>query len=202
MTKKDKIEKLALLEWEDFQEVNNEGGRASCQDDPETFFIMRKSYLEPFSEEVIDCISHDFEVAHSEDRNLLSEKYAWMMKSTAPNKFVQICDALAEPSVIAKTYLELIVVYELEWMEEFRSKYPKLSGHGRPIYAKEDTLQSTSFETYLRGELYTYSENTVLAYYNFIKGRKVCGENLILQTMENEVKAYGYSSLEDAEAKL
>ena len=38
MTKQEKIEKLIQMEWEDFQKVNNEGGRASCQDDPETFF--------------------------------------------------------------------------------------------------------------------------------------------------------------------
>ena len=41
MTKQEKIEKLIQMEWEDFQKVNNEGGRASCQDDPETFFISR-----------------------------------------------------------------------------------------------------------------------------------------------------------------
>lgn len=30
MTKQEKIEKLIQMEWEDFQKVNNEGGRASC----------------------------------------------------------------------------------------------------------------------------------------------------------------------------
>ena len=45
MTKQEKIEKLIQMEWEDFQKVNNEGGRASCQDDPETFFIMRRSHF-------------------------------------------------------------------------------------------------------------------------------------------------------------
>lgn len=202
MTKFDKIERLVSLEWADFQGVNNEGGRASCQDDPETFAIMRKSYFEPLSEEVIDRIISDFEVAHDQGRNLLSEKYAWMMKSTSPNQFIQICGSLPEPTVMAKTYLELIVNYEVEWMKEFKSKYPKLSGHGRPITTLEDTSTSTSFETYLRGELCTYSEKTVFAYYNFVKGLKEDGTNLIFQTMANEVRAYGYSSLDVAEAKL
>ncbi len=202
MAKADKIERLVSLEWEDFQQVNNEGGRASCQDDSETFFIMRKSYFEPLSEDVIDNILRDFEAARSNGRNLVSEKYAWMMKSTAPNQFVQICDSLSEPSVTAKTYLELIVVYEIEWMDEFRAKFVKLGDHGRPIRTSEDTSDSTSFETYLRGELYTYSEDTVLAYYDFVKDLKTEGVNLISQTMENEVRAYGYSSLADAEAKL
>lgn len=35
------IEKIIELEWNQFQAVHNEGGRASCQDDRETFDIMR-----------------------------------------------------------------------------------------------------------------------------------------------------------------
>ena len=37
------IEKIIKLEWDMFQEVENIGGRASCQDDFETFEIMRRS---------------------------------------------------------------------------------------------------------------------------------------------------------------
>mgnify|MGYP001049934862 FL=1 len=44
MTKQEKIEKLIQMEWEDFQKVNNEGGRASCQDDPETFYHATKPF--------------------------------------------------------------------------------------------------------------------------------------------------------------
>ena len=37
------IENIIALEWEAFDKVDNEGGRADCQDDYETFYIMRKS---------------------------------------------------------------------------------------------------------------------------------------------------------------
>ena len=202
MANQEKIEKLVNIEWGLFQKVNNEGGRASCQDDSETFFIMRKSYFEPLPEIVIDSVLRDFEVAQTQGRNLVSEKYAWMMKSASPDQFSQIESALIEPSVVAKTYLELIVVYQVEWMEELAGKYPTFMSHGRPIHTSEDTPYQTSFETYLRGELYTYSEETVRAYYKFVNEQKCKNINLIAITMENEGKAYGYANLQDAETKL
>ena len=202
MSKAEKIDKLVQIEWADFQIVKNEGGRASCQDDPETFFIMRKSYFEPLSEDVIDCILKDFNDAHSQGRNLVSEKYAWMMQSTSPEQFIQICDSLPQPSVVAKTYIELIVAYELDWMQELLMKFPKLSKHGRPVKTIDDTTQQTSFETYLRGELTTYSENTVKLYYDCVKNFKDKGVNLIFKTLEHEVRAYGFANISDAELKL
>ena len=38
-----KIEEIIKIEWQMLQTVDNIGGRASCQDDDETFYIMRRS---------------------------------------------------------------------------------------------------------------------------------------------------------------
>ena len=35
------IQRLVALEWEFFQATRNEGGRAPCQDDRETFWVVR-----------------------------------------------------------------------------------------------------------------------------------------------------------------
>ena len=155
MTKQEKIEKLIQMEWEDFQKVNNEGGRASCQDDPETFFIMRRSHFAPWTEELIDCVQADMDRAHEQGRNLVMEKYAWMMASG-----------------------------------------------NRLLYSSEDTPYDTSFQTYLLGELRTYSDSTLHTYWQFINELKKKGKSLALLTMEAEVKAYGYEGLDAAEKAL
>jgi len=76
------IEKIISLEWEMFQRVENEGGRASCQDDPTTFYHMRKSQFSAWTEEI--CLSYleDLRAAAKSGRNLVEEKYARMMAST------------------------------------------------------------------------------------------------------------------------
>ena len=174
MTKQEKIEKLIQMEWEDFQKVNNEGGRASCQDDPETFFIMRRSHFAPWTEELIDCVQADMDRAHEQGRNLVMEKYAWMMASTAPEQFKKLHHFLIDPTA---------------------------SGN-RLLYSSEDTPYDTSFQTYLLGELRTYSDSTLHTYWQFINELKKEGKSLALLTMEAEVKAYGYEGLDAAEKAL
>ena len=36
MTLEEKKERLIAMEWEDFRNVNNEGGKADCQENPGT----------------------------------------------------------------------------------------------------------------------------------------------------------------------
>ena len=120
MTKQEKIEKLIQMEWEDFQKVNNEGGRASCQDDPETFFIMRRSHFAPWTEELIDCVQADMDRAHEQGRNLVMEKYAWMMASTAPEQFKKLHHFLIDPTLAGEQWSDAIVKQQLAWMKSTR----------------------------------------------------------------------------------
>ncbi|MBQ8166292.1 MAG: DUF4125 family protein, partial [Lachnospiraceae bacterium] len=46
----DSVSKIVKLEWEMFDKVKNEGGRADCQDDWNTFSIMRKSQYMAWSD--------------------------------------------------------------------------------------------------------------------------------------------------------
>lgn len=60
----------------------------------------------------------------------------------------------------------------------------------------------TSFETYLRGELLTYSQSTLNLYAEHVKRQHAQGVNMSVQIMENTAMMYGYSSAVEAEASL
>lgn len=196
-----KKKELIQTEWELFQKVQNEGGRASCQEDPETFFIMRNSQFTAWPEELLDSWHRDLKAAEQEGRNLLAEKYAWMMKSTAPERFREMQKLLKAPSARGEELIEELVAQQLRWMEEYKEQYPFLAAGNRVLYTAQDTPWTTSFETYLRGELFTYSEETLGHYHRLMMKLKEEGKNRALLVMETMVHSYGYQSLEDAEEK-
>ena len=71
--------------------------------------------------------------------------------------------------------------------------------HGRN---RSDSLYETSFETYLWGELATYSLDTVKLYHVYIQQLEAQGENLCEMILQNTVQQLGYASLTEAEVKL
>lgn len=82
---------------------------------------------------------------------------------------------------------------------ECQERYPAIIAKARPIHTSEDTPYDTSAETYLRGELGTYSDETLLCYGRYVVSLKKEGQNLNEMICEKEVKSYGYLSLDDAE---
>ena len=98
--------------------------------------------------------------------------------------------------------MEEIIRIQVNWMEEFATRYPKLAGNARSIHTSEDNMFNTSYETYLRGELGTYSDEMLELYGRFIVGLVKEQKNLSELTMQNTVLLYGYQSLDDAEQRL
>lgn len=84
-------------------------------------------------------------------------------------------------------------------MEEFSKNYKYMADNARIIHTSEDEPYDTSYETYLRGEISTYSERTLLLYANFIVSLAREEKNLAKMIMENTAKLYGFESLEEAE---
>ena len=196
------IQKLVLLEWHAFDKTENRGGRADCQDDWNTFSIMRKSQYMTWSIPMLQSFIDDFERANERGWNLITEKYARMMESTAPEEYEQIKDSLPEIPADKKQIIEEIVKIQVGFMEECAEKYPKAASNARSIHTSEDSLWNTSYETYLRGELSTYSDRTLELYGRFITELCRQGKNLAVMTLSNTAVLYGYESLEDLENRL
>ncbi len=195
------VEKIVRLEWEAFDKVQNEGGRADCQDDWETFSIMRKSQYMTWPEEMLCEIIRHFEESAAQGRNLITEKYGRMMETTVPWEYERIKEAFPALSDEQKAIIESIVEIQVKWMEEFAQKYPKMAGNARSIRTSEDRVFNTSYETYLRGELGTYSEHLLIMYGRFVAEIARKGGNLAQMTMENTAHFYGYANLAEAENK-
>ena len=87
-------------------------------------------------------------------------------------------------------------------MEEFAEKNPKMAQNARTIHTAQDSEYDTSYETYLRGEISTYSDEMLLLYGRFIAKLAKDGENLAEMIMTNTALLYGYASLKEAEETL
>lgn len=196
----DIIKQVIAEEWKQFDQVKNEGGRADCQDNYETFSIMRKSQYMTWTREMLESFYDDLTSASKKGWNLIMEKYARMMKNTSPKQYIELESELPILSDKRIAIQEELIKVQVNWMEEFAKKYPNLAMNSRSIRSIEDSEYNTSYETYLRGEMSTYSERTFLLYTNFIIHLLKENRNLALETMTNTVKMYGYASIDDAES--
>lgn len=199
MTTEEKKKELIELEWSFFQAVQNEGRRADCQNDPETFYIMRKSQFDSWNAALIDSYLTDLRNSNAAGENPIAEKYARMLEDTAPERFFTLCSLLPTLSSDIQHIITEIVRIQLNWMNEYVRLYPHLSSGNRIVHKEQAQLGETSFETYLRGELSTYSLRTLTLYLDYVKKLKAKNANLVLITMTHTVQYYGYKNLQEAE---
>ena len=120
------------------------------------------------------------------------------MESTSPEEYRDIQDRIPALTEERKNIAEEIIRIQVKWMEEFAEEYPRLAMNARSIHTTEDSAVNTSFETYLRGELGTYSDDTFLLYGRMIAEYYAKGLNITELTMTNTVHLYGYAGLKEA----
>ena len=195
-------EDIARLEFEAFDKVQNEGGRASCQNDWATFSIMRKSQYLTWNKTMLMQYLYDFHREYNRGHNLIEEKYGRMMESTAPERYRELKAHFPELPEEKKSIIEQVCSVQVGWMEDFALRYPSLSDNARSIHTYEDNPFNTSYETYLRGELGTYSDKMLQLYGRYIVEYARAEKNLAESIMGNSVKMYGYTTLEEAEHKI
>ena len=195
MEKEKIINEILEKEWKYFSNLNNIGGRADCQDNREDFIIMRKSQWETFNEETLLSYLEDL----NSKNNPLFQKYAQMMKYNSPEEYEKIKDILEKASDEKTDLVNKIMFIYMEWEKEFFERYPIFSSMGRPLYSSEDDNIETSIETYLRGELLSYSEKTLSLYLNYIIDNKEKNINLAIKNMDNLARMQGFNDSDEVE---
>ncbi len=188
MTEQEKlIDAILEIELRMFLTVNPVQ-TSGCQEYPESFKLHRRAQFQPWSEEALGSYLEDLHAAEELGENLMRRKYARMQGLLPP----------AEESPV----VEEIVQMKMDWQRAMFRDYPAVMSGARPLTDESTRAQMTSFETYARGELETYSERTLGLLHRDLLAMLATGESLSEKVYDHLVRASGYASLEEAENKL
>ena len=198
MERRELERQIVEKEWLMFQQVQGVNGRAACQDDWTTFLIMRLSQFEGWDTDVLESYFEDIVQAEAQERNLIMEKYAYMMEETDPVYFLSIKELLPEISEEKQLMAEKIT--SIIWSGKRKRISNIRISEDMEDRQKELVDGTVSVRNYLKCELYTYSAKTLALFILSIE--KNPEYNRYLATMQKMVQAYGYSSLEEAEKEM
>jgi hypothetical protein len=182
--KKDFIEEIISRELTMFLSVPS-AHKSPCQEHPEGFELHRRAQFSCWSIETLESYLRDLERAQENGTNLMTQKYARM-------------DNLI-PELNSNPLIDTIVGYQCAWQRSMIRKYPGIMSGGRPLSSAEDSAFMTSFETYLRGELETYSDATLEHLSKDILAKHAQGISMAEELYTCLVKDMGYDSLNEAE---
>lgn len=180
------VDKIANYEWDMLLTVNAGGVRLACQNNKPMFFLMRKSQWEVYPAEIQAAYLTDIHRAVNERRNLMVEKYGYMMAETDPAAFEKIRQALPEITQEKRTLVEEVVADHKVWYNEAKSLLPETIGAGRT--ESPDNPQLASVQNYLRGELYTYSIKTLQKIKAYNAQCRKDGKNLVVEIHKQYVR--------------
>ena len=82
---------------------------------------------------LLESYENDLRAAQAEGRNLLAEKYGYMMMWTSPKEFKEVRDLLPQVTDEKKGRVLRIAAIHMDWQKEIAKKYPALSQKGRRI---------------------------------------------------------------------
>jgi hypothetical protein len=160
-------------------------GEYSCRQQPDSFRLHRRVQFSIWSDDTLSSYMQDLVKAEAENRNLMTLKYARMDNLLPRENFNPLIDAIAD--------------IQYRWQLEMFKAYPNLMTGARPLSEEDNTALKTSFETYLKGELETYSGNTLSLLHRDLRKLADSGVNGSQMVYDSLVREMGYASLDDAE---
>ncbi len=196
------IDEIIEIEWNMFRSINEGMEKAACQMSPHTFEAMRRSQFESWNADT--CISYlnDLKVALSRNENLPEQKYIHMMRTTDPAAYILLKNRLPVIDEECTALSERITQRLVSQSAELRSRFPLIGNNGRPLYSTDESNGETSLETYQLGELLTYSSKTLHCLETHMLELEARGTSLARLLLENNVRCFGFDSLESAEKYL
>lgn len=178
----DLIRKIIIKEVEYFKQTNG-NMNASCQKQPGNFLYARFAYRSIYNIEILRSYYTDL-LSYNEKINPITLKYAYMMESTNPNEYKKVENLIEKVSKYKKTLVEIILQIYMIWEKNVDRK------RSRKLYTRQDSSNETSIETYMRGELKTYSENTLRLILKYFVEEYKKGKNLVelnMNVLENPI---------------
>lgn len=177
--KRSKVNKIVETEWKMFKALKNTGKRASCQNNYPYFKLMRESQYLTFNDELLDSYLNDLKLACENNYNLLEIKYAFMEETVDPNHYQKIKNRLPKLSNFQQRLIFNISEVVLEMKEEYDKSPHAQMRDNSSLY---DTYDNASYETYLKGELSSYSEKTLYLYARMLQEFSQNGQNIVKLT--------------------
>lgn len=175
------------MELEMFLNVPGDGD-SQCQHHPEGFRFHRRLQFSVWSQDTLNHYQQDLILARQNNENLMTIKYARMQG--------------AIPCRNTNPLIDEIIRIKMKWQEEMIRRYPHIMGGARPLTESGSQDLMTSFETYARGELETYSDATLNSLHADICAMLEQGINASEQIYQRQVEQSGFDSLAAAEARM
>lgn len=155
-----------------FLATPNQGGTASCQQNPQGFRIMRHMSLSVLSDTTLAHYLEDLHRTEAQGRNVMVEKYARM-------------DSLIPP-LQTNPLIDEIVRAETAFIQAASARFPHVIRHGG----------NNAFQNYLRCEAETYSPATLESYAADLRRAKLQGRNPAIERFRCLADLLGKASLE------
>lgn len=196
------IRSIIEKEWAMFQAVHDiNGQRPFCQDDYDGFYMYRQSQFSAWNDKVLSSYASDVYDAEKNDRNLIFEKYALMMRERSPSVFEEITGGSISETPEQAALADRVTAHTMIQAEYCSERYPHVMSRGRPLY-DQATGDTVSVETYERSELCTYSPETLRALLDQIETEGDSDNCLYKRILDQTAKLSGYQDLAQAEEKL
>lgn len=161
--RKELIDEIVKLEWDSFKVLDNIGGRATCQNNPMYFKLMREAQFYTWDYDTLNSYLNDLNEAKKYGYNLLAVKYGFMEESVDPIHYEMIKDGLPKLSskqiALREEIVKIQCAAKLDY-DKLHSDYKNMRSNN----TSSDNIHNASYETYLRGELSSYSEATMYKY--------------------------------------